>query len=172
MKNRKNIVLIGMPGAGKSTLGVLLAKSLSLPFIDTDIHIQTREARSLQAIIQDKGIDHFKLLEESHILSLNCKGHVIATGGSVVYSRKAMEHLRCNGFVLLLELSLPLLTRRIQDMDARGIVRAPGQDLEVLYRERKPLYEQYADVRISCDKKGHEELVREILACLATARIG
>ena len=171
MKSRSNIILIGMPGAGKSTLGVLLAKSLSRPFIDTDIHIQAGEGRSLQAIIREKGIRRFKELEESHILSLNVEGHVIATGGSVVYSRKAMEHLKDNGTVLLLDLAMPLLTKRIEDIDARGIVRAPGQNLDLLFRERKPLYEQYADVRIPCDHKGHEELIREILAYLAGVKI-
>jgi len=164
--HKKNIVLIGMPGAGKSTLGVLLAKTVSFPFLDTDIYIQTQEGQSLQSIIQEKGMENFLMLEESHILSLKCTGHVIATGGSAVYSRKGMEHLKKQGLVLLLELSLPLLIKRIEDMDARGVVREPGQGLESLYLERKPLYEQYADRCISCNHKKHEQIIREILSCL------
>jgi shikimate kinase len=167
MKTSKNIVLIGMPGAGKSTLGVLLAKALSRPFLDTDIFIQTREKKPLREIIREKGIDGFKKLEESHILSLQCREHVIATGGSAVYSEKAMQHLRSGGIPLFLELSLAQLTRRIQDMDARGIVRGPGQSLVFLFEERKPLYEKYADLRVSCNGKGHERIVGEIRALLA-----
>ena len=166
MLGEKNLVLIGMPGTGKSTVGVILAKTLSRPFLDTDIYIQTREARSLQVIILERGIDHFKSLEESHILSLDCRGCVVATGGSVVYSRRAMDHLRSGGVIVHLDLSLPLIEKRILNMDARGIVRAAGQDLAELYRERKPLYERYADVRVSCDHKGHEEVIREVLSLI------
>jgi shikimate kinase len=157
-----------MPGAGKSTLGVLLAKELSRSFLDTDLAIQTREGQTLQGILEKYGVDHFLRVEESLVLSLRLKGHVIATGGSVVYSPKAMAHLKRRGVVVLLGLSLPLLVERIQDMDSRGIAMAPGQDLESLYFERKPLYERYADVRISCDHKGHESVLREILSHLAS----
>ena len=163
-----NIVLIGMPGAGKSTLGVLLAKELSRSFMDTDIYIQTQEGHPLQAIIEENGVAHFLEIEESHILSLRPEGYVIATGGSVVYSPKTMTHLTTRGVVVLLELSLPLLIRRIQDMDSRGIAMAPGQDLASLYHERKPLYDRYADIRISSDHKGHEQVLREILSRLAS----
>jgi shikimate kinase len=156
-----NIVLIGMPGAGKSTLGVLLAKELSRSFMDTEGH-------PLQAIIEENGVEHFLAIEESHILSLRCEGYVIATGGSVVYSPKTMTHLKTRGVVVLLELSLPLLIRRIRDMDSRGIAMAPGQDLASLYHERKPLYDRYADIRISSDHKGHEQVLREILSRLAS----
>jgi shikimate kinase len=162
-----NLVLIGMPGAGKSTLGVLLAKALSRPFLDTDLEIQTRERQLLKAIIHDRGMAAFKSLEEGYILSLACRGHVIATGGSAVYSERAMRHLQKEGFLLFLDLSLPLLERRIRDMDARGVVRAPGQELEDLYRERRPLYQRYADTRVCCDDRGHEDLVREILSLLS-----
>jgi shikimate kinase len=163
-----NLVLIGMPGAGKSTLGVLLAKELSRSFLDTDIYIQAQEGLALQSIIQDKGVDSFLEVEESHILSLTLERHVIATGGSVVYSPKAMAHLKRRGIAVLLQLSLPLLVERIQNMDSRGIAMAPGQDLETLYQERQPLYERYADIRIDCDHKGHEAVLREILSGLAS----
>jgi len=162
MESPGNVVLIGMPGSGKSTLGVILAKSLSMPFLDTDIHIQTQEARDLQSIILASGMEGFKRLEERHILSLSCTGHVIATGGSAVYSRDAMQHLRRHGTVVFLDLSLDLLRERIRDMDARGIVRGPGQDLKALYEERRPLYRRYAHVEILCDGKGHERIVQEI----------
>jgi len=162
----RNTVLIGMPGAGKSTLGVILAKALSLPFLDTDIHIQTEEGKPLQEIIRELGMDGFKRLEERHICSLQCRGHVIATGGSAVYSHMAMDHLRSRGIIIYLDLSLDLLARRILDMDARGIVRGPGQNLDVLFQERKPLYEKYSDIRIRCDGKGHEQIVNEIRGLL------
>jgi shikimate kinase len=165
---KTNIVLIGMPGAGKSTLGVLLAKELSRSFMDTDIYVQTQEGRALQTIIEEKGVARFLEIEESHVLSLRPVGYVVATGGSVVYSPKNMTHLKTGGIAVLLELSLPLLIRRIQDMDSRGIAMAPGQDLASLYHERKPLYDRYADIRISCDHKGHEQVLREILSRLAS----
>jgi shikimate kinase len=168
MDPETNIVLIGMPGAGKSTLGVLLAKELSRSFLDTDIYIQTREGRALQTILEEQGIDRFLEVEESHVLSLKLKGHVIATGGSVVYSPKALAHLKRKGIAVWLELSLPLLVERIRDMDSRGIAMAPGQDLESLYHERKPLYDRHADIRISCDHKGHEAVLREIASRLAS----
>ena len=166
MERDRNIVLIGMPGAGKSTLGVLLAKEMSRSFLDTDIYIQAREGLSLQSILEEKGLTHFLKVEESHVLSLKLRGYVIATGGSVVYSPEAMAHLKNRGVAVLLELSLPLLIERIQDMDSRGIAMAPGQDLGNLYRERAPLYDRYADIRISCDHKGHEAVLQEILARL------
>ncbi|MEW6443488.1 MAG: shikimate kinase [bacterium] len=167
-RSRKNgnIILIGMPGSGKSTLGVLLAKALTRPFLDTDIHIQTREGKPLQRILNEHGIAFFLRLEQECILSLSLSRHVIATGGSVVYGARAMAHLKRQGLVVLLELSLPFLRRRLRDMHNRGIVLAPGQDLAALYAERKPLYERYADLRVSCDRKTHEQVIGEILAAL------
>jgi len=164
---KANAVLIGMPGSGKSTLGVLLAKALSRPFLDTDISIQTQQGKSLQQILDHDGIPCFLRIEESFILSLDCSQHVVATGGSVVYSARAMEHLRSNGILLHLDVSLLVLRQRIQDMASRGIVLAPHQDLTELYTERMPLYGRYADVRIPCDRKGHEEVIRQILRELA-----
>lgn len=168
MEPNTNIVLIGMPGAGKSTLGVLLAKTLSRSFLDTDIHIQAREGCTLQSILEERGIARFLEIEESHVLSLRLKGHVVATGGSVVYSPKAMAHLKERGITILLQLSLPRIVERIRDMDSRGIAMVPGQDLASLYRERKPLYDRYADIRIVCDHKGHEAVLREIVARIAS----
>lgn len=166
MAAKRNVVLIGMPGAGKSTLGVILAKVLSMPFLDTDIHIQTEEGISLPEILQAQGMEGFKRLEERHILSLECLGHVIATGGSAVYSGRAMEHLQSRGTLLFLDLSLDLLECRIRDMDARGIVRAPGQSLVALFEERMPLYRRYADLTVRCDGKRHDRIVGEIRALL------
>jgi shikimate kinase len=171
MDRHTNIVLIGMPGAGKSTLGVLLAKELSRSFLDTDIYMQAREGLALQSILEERGITRFLEMEESHVLTLRLTGHVIATGGSVVYSPKAMAHLKNRGIVILLDLSVPLLVARIRDMDSRGIAMAPGQDLETLHRERAPLYARYADIRISCDHKGHEAVLREVLSRLEECQV-
>jgi shikimate kinase len=167
MDRNTNIVLIGMPGVGKSTIGVLLAKELSRSFLDTDIFIQAREGATLQSILNDRGVAPFLRLEESHILSLNLRGHVIATGGSVVHSPRAMAHLKARGVAVQLELSLPLLIERIQDMDSRGIAMEPGKDFGALYRDREPLYRLYADIRVACDHKGHETVLREILSLLS-----
>lgn len=168
MDRDTNIVLIGMPGVGKSTIGVLLAKELSRSFLDTDIHIQAQEGLPLQSILDEQGLARFLEVEEAHILSLQLKGHVIATGGSVVYSSTAMAHLKTGGIAVLLELSLPLLRVRIRDMDSRGIAMAPGKDFGALYKEREPLYRRYADIRVSCDHKGHETVLRETLSLLAS----
>jgi shikimate kinase len=146
----ENIVLVGMPGVGKSTVGVLLAKRLRYSFIDTDIYIQTREGLKLQEIIDQKGLDSFRDIEEQAILSLSCSEHVIATGGSVVYSEKAMKHLNKNGRVCHMELDPQRLTVRLDNINSRGIVMAPGQSIETLYEERHPLYMKYADFTVDC----------------------
>lgn len=166
LKPDDNVVLIGMPGVGKSTIGVLLAKAMSSSFIDTDVFIQAQEGRRLQDIIDRDGLDAFRRLEEQHILSLQCRGHVIATGGSVVYSERAMQHLKASGLVLYLSLPLPLLTNRVTNLDSRGVVMAPGQSLASLYEERQPLYERYADLMIDCENLNHEQVVaRAMAAC-------
>ena len=161
-----NIVLIGMPGAGKSTVGVLLAKALSRSFIDTDVHIQAREGARLQHIIDTRGLDVFRGVEEKHILSLNCRGHVIATGGSVVYSARAMAHLRAHGVTVHMALPLAELERRVTNLDSRGVVIGPGQSFADLYEERQPLYVRYADVSVDCAGITHEQTVARIVASL------
>lgn len=164
MKADPNLVLIGMPGVGKSTLGVLIAKALSAPFLDTDLHIQAEHGKRLHEIIAEAGLAHFKRVEEEAVRNLTAKGTVIATGGSVVYSQRAMAHLKAHGVVLWLDLSCSLLEQRLGDLDARGVVRAPGQTLQGLYEERKPLYQRYADARIPLDGLNHEEAAEAVIA--------
>ena len=157
-----NIVLIGMPGVGKSTVGVLLAKATSRDFLDTDVFIQAKEGSSLKEIIDREGVEAFCRLEEHHVLSLSCRSCVIATGGSVVYYPAAMRHLSSSGIIVHLELDLPALERRFTDLDSRGVVMAPGQTLGQLLAERQPLYQKYAHFTVSCARRTHEEIVDEI----------
>jgi shikimate kinase len=161
-----NICLIGMPGAGKSTVGVLLAKAMSWAFLDTDVLIQAAEKRRLREIIAAEGIDGFVQLEERYVLQIGCHQHVIATGGSVVYGPAAMRHLKALGVVVHLDLPLSLLESRLLDFGARGVVASGGQTLGDLYRQRQPLYQQYADVTIDCTGRNHEQVVHAILAAL------
>jgi shikimate kinase len=163
MDPNKNIVLIGMPAVGKSTIGVLLAKRLKYSFLDTDITIQSRENKTLQEIIRAHGDDGFCDLEERYILSVNVSSHVIAPGGSVVYRAKAMAHLGSNGRIIHLHLALKHLKKRLDDVDARGVVIAPGQKLEDLYAERNPLYLKYADVTVDTDGMTPDEVVSKII---------
>lgn len=163
---KASLVLIGMPGAGKSTVGVLLAKRLGLAFVDVDILIQVREGRSLQALIQALGAEEFCRIEERHILSLELQGHVVAPGGSVVYRPKAMAHLKAGGIAVHLELDLEHLKRRLGDVDARGVVIAPGQSVDTLYAERRPLYRKYADLTVATDGLTPDQVVGRILSAL------
>ena len=146
----KNIVIIGMPGAGKSTMGVILAKTLGRNFIDTDIVAQEHTGRLLQEIIDEEGTGAFLKTEEKTILSLHCHNAVIATGGSVVFSAKAMEHLRKDGVVIYLNISFEEMVRRLSNITTRGIVLVAGQSLYDMYNQRVPLYEKYADITIDC----------------------
>ncbi len=148
MRAGRNIVLVGMPGVGKSTIGVLLAERLGYGFLDTDILMQTRKDKKLQQIIAAEGLDGFRRIEERTILSMSVTSHVIATGGSVVYSGKAMQHLKRSGWVCHLDIQPQVLCKRLDNIDTRGIVMAPEQTIESLYRERYPLYMQYADMTI------------------------
>ena len=162
----RNIILIGMPGVGKSTVGVLLAKRLGFAFLDTDILIQVREGRSLQAIIQAHGAEEFCRIEERHILALALQAHVVAPGGSVVYRPKAMAHLKARGTAIHLELDLEHLKQRLGDVDARGVVIAPGQTVASLYLERLPLYLAFADATVSTDDLTPDQVVGRVLDAL------
>lgn len=163
----KNIVLVGMPGAGKSTVGVLLAKELCREFLDTDVLIQTIENVSLQHIVDTRGYLELRAIEERTILGVACQNHVIATGGSAVYSEPAMLHLKKNGLVIFLEITLDEIFRRILNFATRGLARRPDQTIEDLFAERALLYHKYADISVFCDQKSQEDVVGEIRERLA-----
>jgi shikimate kinase len=168
MPLRENIVLIGMPAVGKSTVGVLLAKRTGRAFLDTDIYIQTHAQQRLQDILDHEGIDGFCALEEQYLLSIHCQAHVVATGGSVVYSARAMQHLRSGGTVVFMDLGPEQLKQRLGDIDARGVIRAPGQSIAGLYRERQPLYDKYSDIRIDCGGLTPDQVVAAMMEQLPT----
>ena len=159
---KDNIVLIGMPGAGKSTVSVVLAKKLGKNFLDSDLVIQEKTGKLLHEIISESGIDEFNRIEDSINASLNVSNTIIATGGSVIYGRNAMEHLKSIGKIFYLKLSFAEIEERLGDLKKRGVVLRDGQDLKSLYEERVPLYEKYADVTIECDGKMLREVVEEI----------
>ncbi len=159
----KNIVLIGMPACGKSTIGVLLAKAMGYRFIDTDIVIQNDTGRLLQDIIDSEGLDAFCIAEERAICSVEEKGGcVIATGGSAVYSRTAMLHLKEYGLIYYLSLPVPEVEKRLHNIKSRGIAMRPEDTITQVFQRRKNLYEEYADITIECLGKSIEEIVSEI----------
>ena len=158
-----NITLIGMPGAGKSTIGVVLAKVLGYQFLDSDLLIQKQEKRRLSEIIEEEGYKGFKDVENRVNTSIEAENTVIATGGSVVYCEEAMEHLKSIGTVVYLKLSLNALSKRLGNLKGRGVLLREGQTLTNLYEERTPLYEKYADVVIEELGEGIEETARKII---------
>ena len=162
-EEKSNIVLIGMPGAGKSTVGILLAKRTSRDFVDTDVLIQISQGRLLQDIVDTDGYMALRKIEEEIILGLHCGHHVIATGGSAVYSPAAMEHLKSNGIVVFLDVDLFTLESRIQDFGTRGLAKRPDQTLSELFEERLILYRKYADITIDCVGLSHEEVCAQII---------
>lgn len=147
----KNIVLIGMPGAGKSTIGVILAKELGYHFIDSDLVIQEKEGRLLREIIASEGLERFIEIENQANISIEAKNAVIATGGSVVYGTEAMEHFYERDIVVYLKLSYHSISERIGDPRERGVVLKANQTLKDLYEERCPLYEKYAHIVVDTD---------------------
>lgn len=157
-----NIILIGMPGCGKSTIGVVLAKNLGFRFIDSDLLIQEREHRLLHEIITQDGLVAFNQIENQVNASIETTSSVIATGGSVIYGTEAMQHLKEIGTVIYLRLPENLLTERLGDLNQRGVSIKAGQTLHSLYEERIPLYEKYADITIDCTGKEIRECVYEI----------
>jgi len=162
-----NIVLIGMPGAGKSTIGVLLAKETAKGFVDTDVIIQEREGRTLQEIMDSEGYLALRGVEERVILSLEFHNHVISTGGSAAYSAPAMMHLKTNGVVVFLYVAPDVLRKRLTNFDQRGIARRPGQTWDELYDERLALYQCYADITVDCGTLGHDAVCHAICKELA-----
>jgi shikimate kinase len=159
----KNIILIGMPGAGKSTVGVLLAKRLAMQFIDTDLLIQNQTGKPLQTIVDEQGYLHLRAIEEEVIRKLNISNAVIATGGSAVYSESAMKHLRSNGTVIYLLLPEEQLLERLTNYTTRGIAKAPKQSFHDLFGERTTLYRKYGEIVIDCRGKNQDGIVSEII---------
>lgn len=165
---KDNIILIGMPGAGKSTVGVVLAKKLGYVFMDSDLVIQSQEGKLLHEIISEKGVEGFWKVEEQVNAAIDTDRTVIATGGSVVYGPRAMEHLHDIGTVVYLKLSLKAIADRLGDLNERGVTLKEGQDLQGLYEERVPLYEKYADVTIDCENLQIREVVDAVSRRLET----
>lgn len=157
-QNFSNIVLIGMPGAGKSTIGVILAKQSARDFVDTDVLIQLAEERSLQDILDTEGYMALRKIEERVLLNLHCRHHVISTGGSAVYSDVAMTNLKKDGIAVFLHVELAEIKKRLIDMETRGIAQSPEQTFEELYEERQFLYRKYADLTIACADRAQEEI--------------
>ncbi|SER86981.1 shikimate kinase [Lachnobacterium bovis] len=166
MKKGNNIILIGMPGAGKSTIGVILAKVKGYNFVDTDLVIQEKEGRLLHDIIASEGTDGFIKIEEEVNASIVCDKTVIAPGGSVIYGPKAMEHFKEIGTIVYLKISLKVLKKRLGDLERRGVVLKDGQTLTDLYNERVPLFEKYADITVDEEDCNVEETVKCILNVL------
>lgn len=165
-KDASNIVLIGMPGSGKSTVGVLLAKLTARDFVDTDLLIQVAEQRSLQSILDSHGYLELRRIEERVLLELQCKNHVVATGGSAVYSQAAMEHLGKDGVICYLMAGLAVLESRDLGLSTRGIAKRPDQSFSDLYAERCALYTRYADVVIDGSELSHEGVCKSIIDAL------
>ncbi len=161
-----NVVLIGMPGCGKSTVGVLLAKAMQFGFVDCDLLIQKRSSMSLQNIIDTKGLDAFLKEEEATLLTIDDDSCVVATGGSAVYSANAMEHLRKSGVVVYLSLPLEDIEGRLTNIKTRGVAMAKGTTVSDLYNERCPLYEKYADITINAHGLSIEETVEQAVKSL------
>lgn len=162
-KMKPNIVLIGMPGSGKSTVGVLLAKRLGMGFVDTDLLIQAGEGRSLQRLIEINGMRRFCEIECRYAEHVDVSETVIATGGSVVYYDSAMAALKKTGTIVYLKLPLAELQQRLGDLNARGVVLEPGQTLAALYAKRAPLYERWAEVTADLSGLSHDPCVDAIL---------
>ncbi len=167
MQNKpSNIIMIGMPGSGKSTIGTLLAEFTSMDFVDTDTLIRNSSGRTLQEIIDDEGPLALRRIEEEVLLSLRCRNSVVATGGSAVYSRTAMEHLKADGLIIFLDVDLDTLKSRISNYETRGLAKQPEQTFEDLFRERLDLYRRYADLTIACGDLSREEVCSAIVTAL------
>jgi shikimate kinase len=163
-----NIILTGMAGAGKSTIGVLLAKRLGMDFVDTDIVLQQSTGRLLQEILDEDGVRHFLEIEEAVVSGLHVTNCVVATGGSVVYSKKAMTALGKEGKIFYLSVAYEELVQRLTNISTRGIVMKKGKTLVDVYKERLPLYKKYADFTIACSGAGIETCISRIIQCCSS----
>ena len=163
---KDNIILVGMPTSGKSTVGVILAKILGYNFVDADIVIQKKDGRRLSEIIEQEGVDGFIDIENRINSGIETERTVIATGGSVVYGTEAMQHYKNIGRIVYLKVGMDVLTKRLKDVKQRGVVMRPGQSLVALYNERSALYEKYADITIDEKNNTMEEVVTDLVAAL------
>lgn len=161
-----NIILIGMPGCGKSTVGVVLAKMLGYNFIDSDLLIQNSEGRLLRDIIEKEGREEFHKIEEEVNSSINVNNTVIATGGSVIYGKKAIEHFKTEGKIIYIKLTSDSITDRLGDITDRGISMKEGQTITELYDERTPIYEKYADIIVYSEGLSIRDLALKIIKLL------
>lgn len=161
--HKSNIVLIGMPGSGKSTVGIILAKYMAMNFVDTDILIQHRENCTLQDIVNSQGHMMLRQIEEEVLLDVHLKNHIIATGGSAAYSDPAMNHLREDGLIVFLHADLPTLRSRILNYDNRGLAKRADQTFEELFEERYMLYKKYSDVVIESSGTTQEEVCTALI---------
>ncbi len=162
-QTHSNLVLVGMPGSGKSTVGVILAKKTSRDFVDTDVLIQTSQKRTLQDIVDTDGYAVLRKIEEEALLGLFMQNHVIATGGSAVYSDQAMTHLKSDGILIFLDVDLATLESRVRDFSTRGIARRPDQSFAELFDERFALYTKHADITIKCDGMTQEQVCERLI---------
>ena len=159
---KSNLTLIGMPGSGKSTIGVILAKNMGLGFIDTDVLIQINRQKPLQQIMDEHDHLYLRAVEEEEILKINIENHVIATGGSVVYSEKAMSHLHGISKIKFLDVNFEEIKKRIHNFETRGIAKSKNQSFRELFEERQILYKKYAEITVNCNESDQEELALQI----------
>ncbi len=161
-----NIILVGMPGCGKSTVGVILAKTLGMDFVDTDLVICKKEGRTLQRIIEESGIEYFEKIETAVGCELQCTETVVATGGSMVLYEDAMNHLKSMGKVVFIDVELSELIRRITNITTRGITFKEGENLSDVYAYRRDFYKKYADITVKISGSALEETVEKIVSLL------
>ncbi|WP_316348872.1 shikimate kinase [Desulfuromonas acetoxidans] len=169
---KSNITLIGMPGAGKSTIGIILAKNLGMGYIDTDILIQINQQKTLQEILDESDYLNLRRIEEQEILRLNITNQIIATGGSAVYSEKTMAHLKTISTIVFLDVSFDEICRRIHNFDTRGIACAENQTFEDLYQERLQLYRRYAEVTVDGNVMDQDEMAETIAELVSQSDLG
>ena len=168
---KPNIILIGMPGAGKSTVGIILAKQLSKDFVDTDVLIQVSQGRILQDIVDNDGYLVLRAIEERVLLGLACTNCVVSTGGSAVYSDAAMQHLKARGLAVFLDVDVATLNSRVHDYETRGLAKRPEQTFAELFEERLVLYRKHADLTVNCIGLTQEEACSRIAAGIASLKM-
>jgi shikimate kinase len=166
-RDKTNIILIGMPGSGKSTVGVILAKMLAKSFLDTDILIQNSTNRTLQDIVDTDGHLVLRAVEERVLLTIDCRNHIIATGGSAAYSEAAMDHLKQQGIAIFLHADLAALRARVRNYETRGLAKRPEQSFSDLFHERLTLYEKHADITIASSNRTQDQVCAAIIERLS-----